>query len=199
MVPRSDGKGYDTEAAVNVDNCMSCGLCVGSCPTATPFRRASSPIPGIELPGHPISDLREKTLSASQEFVTGRRVIVYACEHSGVEALTDDSTRVVTMPCVAMLPPAFIDYALSRNLADGVAIAGCAEGDCFYRLGDTWMQQRIDGERDPYLRRRVDRDRLRFWRLRDCGGARHARAREEFSTALNGMPKNRGGRGSRNG
>ena len=66
MLPRSDGRGYKTEAVVNADNCMSCGICVGSCPTATPFRRASAIVPGIELPEHRIADLRERTIAASE-------------------------------------------------------------------------------------------------------------------------------------
>jgi len=190
MAARSDGKAYDTEAIVNVDNCMSCGLCVGSCPTATPFRRADAIVPGIELPEHPIAALREATLQASREFVKGRRVLVYACEHAGAEALADDNGRVLTMPCVAMLPPAFIDFALSRNLADGIAILGCAERDCYYRLGGNWMQQRLDSERDPYLRRRVNRARLRFWRFRIPSAGKRRKALAEFSAALHDLPKN---------
>jgi ferredoxin/coenzyme F420-reducing hydrogenase delta subunit len=192
MAPRTDGKGYEAQAEVDPDNCMSCGLCVGSCPTSTPFRRAGEIIPGIELPAHPIAGLRERTVAASKEFVKGRRVLVYACEHSNSEALQNDSARVLTLPCVAALPPSFIDFVLSRNLADGVAISGCAEGDCYYRLGGDWMQQRIDGERDPYLRKRVDRERLRFWRYRACGIGRK-QALAEFTSTLQALPKNRGG------
>ena len=191
MVPRSDEKQYDTEAFVSINHCMSCGLCVGSCPTATPFRRATAIIPGIELPGHPIAELREKTLVASQSFVKGRRILVYACEHSGAESLQGDSTAVITMPCVAMLPPSFIDFALSRNLADGIAISGCADGDCYYRLGGDWMKDRLEGRRDPYLRRRVDRDRVRFWQIRESAKGQRRVALAEFSAALQAMPKNR--------
>ena len=64
------------------------------------------------------------------------------------------------MPCVAMLPPSFIDFALSRDLADGVMLAGCGERDCYHRLGDEWTRQRMAAERDPYLRKRVPRERL---------------------------------------
>ncbi|MGI9261475.1 MAG: hydrogenase iron-sulfur subunit [Woeseiaceae bacterium] len=191
MVPRSDGKGYDTEALVNVDNCLSCGVCVGSCPTATPFRRATEIVPGIELPGHPLHELREKTVAASQTFVKGRRVLVYACEHSSADSLSDDSTAVITMPCVAMLPPSFIDFALSRNLADGVAISGCADGDCHYRLGGDWTKDRLEGRRDPYLRRRVDRDRIRFWQIRKSAKGQRQEALADFAAALQSMPKNR--------
>ena len=195
MAPRTDGKGYETQAEVNADNCVSCGLCVGSCPTATPFRRAGEIVPGIELPLHPIAGLRERTLSASKEFVKGRRILIYACEHSNSKRLDNDNARVITLPCVAALPPSFIDFVLSRNLADGVAISGCADGDCYYRLGDDWMQQRIDAERDPYLRRRVDRERLRFWRYR-AGGEARQRALETFTAELKTLPKNRSGRRS---
>jgi ferredoxin/coenzyme F420-reducing hydrogenase delta subunit len=193
MAPRSDGKGYETQAEVNVDNCLSCGICVGACPTATPFRRAGEIIPGIELPADPVAGLREKTLAASKEFVKGRRILVYACEHSNSGTLEGHGTRVITLPCIAALPPPFIDFVLSRNLADGVAISGCAEGDCYYRLGGDWMQQRIDGERDPYLRKRVDRERVRFFRHRGCGAARE-QALAEFASTLDTLPKNQAGR-----
>ncbi len=196
MVPRSDGKGYATEAWVNVDNCMSCGVCVGSCPTATPFRRARAIVPGIELPEQPIAALREKTLAASKSFVKGRRILVYACEHCGAETVQDDGTVVVTMPCTGMLPPSFIDFALSRNLADGVAIAGCADSDCYFRLGGDWTDDRLNGRRDPYLRRRVDRERVRFWRTRRAAKRARDGARDEFRAALQELPKNRApGRG----
>jgi len=41
MAPRSDGRSYQQEALVNADQCMACGICVGSCPTATPMRSAA--------------------------------------------------------------------------------------------------------------------------------------------------------------
>jgi len=41
-----------------------------------------------------------------------------------------------------------------------VAIAGCSESACYNRLGLEWTRQRIAGERDPYLRARVPRERL---------------------------------------
>jgi hypothetical protein len=60
-----------------------------------------------------------------------------------------------------MAPPSLIDFVLSKNLADGVVVAGCAESACFHRLGVAWTEQRFAGERDPYLRARVPRDRLK--------------------------------------
>ncbi len=188
MVPRSDGRPFDREAAVDPSNCMSCGICVGACPTATPFRRARALAPGIELPDHSIADLRERTTAAAADITGESRVIVYACEHStGVADLEQSAARVVTMPCVAMLPPAFLDFVISRRLADGVFISGCREGDCHFRLGARWTKQRIAHQRDPYLRRRVPRERIELCWL---GGSRRGHRRqllEEFQQRLPGL------------
>jgi coenzyme F420-reducing hydrogenase delta subunit len=59
-----------------------------------------------------------------------------------------------------MAPPSLIDFILSRNLADGVVVAGCAESACYHRLGIAWTKQRFDCARDPYLRTRVPRERI---------------------------------------
>jgi len=161
MLPRSDGRPFEREAVVEPSNCMSCGICVGACPTATPFRRAGVLAPGIELPDHTIADLRERTIEACESMTGESRVIVYACEHSvGAGELERDGARVVTMPCVAMLPPAFVDFVVSRKLADGVFVSGCRDGDCHFRLGARWTDQRLARERDPYLRQRVPLERI---------------------------------------
>ena len=160
MVPRSDGKAFDAEVIVDESLCMSCGICAGSCPTSTPFRRAVPISPGIELPNHRIVDLREQTLAAATEFAEGKRVLVYACSKAKTTVFEQSGAQVITMPCIGMLPPSFIDFAISRDLADDVVLAGCSEGACYYRLGVDWTRQRIAGERDPYLRKRVPRDKL---------------------------------------
>lgn len=162
MAPRTDGGPYQVEAQVNAGNCVSCGICAGACPTASPFRRAGALVPGIELPDRSIAALREQTLAAAASLSGADRVIVYGCDHaSGLEA-HDGSTALVRLPCVGALPPAFIDFVISRRHADGVFVAGCSTGSCFFRLGDEWTRQRVASERDPYLRARVPRERLRL-------------------------------------
>jgi len=187
MLPRSDGMAYAVEAVVNTDNCVSCGICVGACPTATPFRRATAIVAGIELPEFSIAGLRAQTMAANAGEPGTPRVLVYACEHSEAESLRAPGTSVITMPCVAMLPPAFIDFALSRGHADGVMLAGCAQGDCHYRLGDVWTQQRIDGARDPYLRQRVARERLAISWLAGKP-KRRQQVLDEFRSRLRSLP-----------
>jgi quinol-cytochrome oxidoreductase complex cytochrome b subunit/ferredoxin len=165
MEPRSDGSAYKQEAVVDADHCVSCGICVGSCPTATPFRTKSELSPGIELPEDKIAELRDKTVAASDNLTGDDRVIVFGCDNSLNPAeMADEKVGVVTMPCIGMLPPSFIDFVLSRKLADGVFLTGCREGDCSYRLGIRWTDARIAGERDPRMRKRVDPNRVgKYW------------------------------------
>ncbi len=165
MEPRSDGSAYKQEAVVDASHCVSCGICVGSCPTATPFRTKSKLSPGIELPEDKIKDLREKTIAASDKLTGDDRVIVYGCDNSLNPAeMTKSKVGVVTMPCIGMLPPSFIDFVLSRKLADGVFLTGCRDGDCSFRLGIKWTDARIAGERDPRIRKRVNQDRIgKYW------------------------------------
>jgi coenzyme F420-reducing hydrogenase delta subunit len=63
-----------------------------------------------------------------------------------------------------MLPASFIEYALHEHHVEGVFITGCREGDCYHRLGVLWTGKRLAAEREPRLRGRAERQRIRqFW------------------------------------
>ncbi len=165
MGPRTDGKPFERQAVVDPDLCVSCGICVGACPTATPFRRATTPIPGIQLPALTVEDLRSRIEAATSGLEGDDRVLVIGCDHANkAEKFAGAGVAAVSLPCAAMLPPSFIDYVISRGLADGIAIAGCRDGECHFRFGVRWTEARLNGERDPHLRARVPRQRLaRVW------------------------------------
>ncbi|MGD2083317.1 MAG: cytochrome b N-terminal domain-containing protein [Chromatiales bacterium] len=161
LEPRTDATQFSHEAVVSPDLCTSCGICVGACPTSTPFRRTTELIPGIDLPGLPVQRLRDVTVEAAADLRGDARVIVYGCSHGpDLEGLKSEGVAVVMLPCAAMLPPSFLDFVITRDHADGVFLTGCAEGCCHYRIGIEWMQQRLAGDRDPYLRKRVPRERI---------------------------------------
>jgi ferredoxin/coenzyme F420-reducing hydrogenase delta subunit len=157
MVRRTDGKPFPTEAEVNPSLCASCGICVGACPSSTPFRRTEELRTGIDLPDYSLKVLRERVVAVAAALEDSPRVLVLACERGGGGGHVEGT---VSLPCVAMAPPSLIDYIISRNLAEGVAVAGCAESACYHRLGIAWTKQRFAGQRDPYLRARVPRERI---------------------------------------
>jgi ferredoxin len=156
LVPRTDGAPYPQQVAVDPGRCVACGICMGACPSSSPFRRSAELVTGIDLPDLPLKELREQVISAVAALEGPARVLTLACAHGAAFP----GAGTVVMPCVAMAPPSLIDFVLSRGYADGVCIAGCAERGCQNRLGIDWTKQRFAGERDPYLRARVPRERI---------------------------------------
>ncbi|MFM7203334.1 MAG: 4Fe-4S dicluster domain-containing protein [Myxococcota bacterium] len=49
MVPRTDGKRFETQAEIDPSRCVGCGICAGSCNTG-----------GIGLPWMPVVDQRQR-------------------------------------------------------------------------------------------------------------------------------------------
>jgi ferredoxin/coenzyme F420-reducing hydrogenase delta subunit len=195
MQPRTDGLPYDSQASVDPDLCTACGICAGACPTATPFRRTTELVAGIDMPLLPVRALRQRALDVMAPLSGPDRVLVYACRGgSDPGALETAGVGVVTLPCVGALPPSFIDFAISRRHADGVMLVGCAAGDCYQRLGIDWVEQRLAGQRDPYLRGRVPRDRVITIWAGPRDGAKLARRLAAFRARLRDMgPFPRGG------
>ncbi len=135
----------DGKARVMAGRCAACGICAGACPSATPFRSAATLRSGIDLPELTVHALRERvraTLAAS-------RPVVFHCENSR----TPPSGDAIVLRCLAMLPPAFVEYAL-RHGAREVRAIGCAP-ECAYRLGMELCDARFAGRREPHLRRTV--------------------------------------------
>jgi quinol-cytochrome oxidoreductase complex cytochrome b subunit/coenzyme F420-reducing hydrogenase delta subunit len=161
MQVRSDGQPFAGEAVVNPDLCVACGICAGACPTSIPFRRMSDLIPGIDLPDRSIAAIRADAEAEGARITGPARIMVFGCSNAGVAvAARAAGVGVVSLNCTGQLPPSFIDYVISRNLADGVLIAGCSENSCHNRFGIRWTLERLAGERDPYLRARVPRGRI---------------------------------------
>jgi ferredoxin/coenzyme F420-reducing hydrogenase delta subunit len=157
LIPRTDGLPFPQQAQVRPDLCVSCGICMGACPSSTPFRRTEELRTGIDLPDYRLRDLRERVIAASAQLAGPVRILILGCEHG---AAGNGAADTVSVPCAAMSPPSMIDFIFSKGLADGVVVAACAERACYNRLGVQWTKERFSGERDPYLRARVPRERL---------------------------------------
>ncbi|HSF96251.1 MAG TPA: cytochrome b N-terminal domain-containing protein [Thermohalobaculum sp.] len=184
LVPRTDGAPFPQQVTVDPGRCVACGICMGSCPSSSPFRRSQDLVTGIDLPDYPLAELRERVLAAAASLEGPARVLTLACEHGAAGA----AEGVVTIPCIAMAPPSLIDFIISRGHADGVALAGCAETRCQHRFGVEWTRQRIAHERDPYLRNRVPRARIATIWAGPTEEARFARELSAFRDSVAALP-----------
>jgi quinol-cytochrome oxidoreductase complex cytochrome b subunit/coenzyme F420-reducing hydrogenase delta subunit len=162
---RTDGKPYKLQSSVNPSLCLSCGICVGACHAASPFRREPQFIAGIELPSTPAAGLRDRIVLASSGLHGDIRILLFNCaDGPDLSSLQDPELAVIALPCIGMLPPSMVDFAIINNHADGVFLTGCRDNDCKYRHGIRWMQERILRRREPFLREIVPRERIdQYW------------------------------------
>lgn len=169
MVKRTDGRPHPFQAQVDPDLCAGCGICAGACPSSVPFRSVADLVSGIDLPERPIGEARSTLERELARVAASRRagaaasprIVVFGCDEAvDVRTLRGPDTAALSLLCAAQVPPSFVDYAL-RSGADGVLVTGCREGDCAWRLGQAWVEERFSGARAPKLRSVVPRDRVR--------------------------------------
>lgn len=162
MVPRTDGKPYPTQAEVNPDKCVGCGICAGSCNSA-----------GIGLPTFPVVDAR-RTVEGWIDTVLaagGAPHLAFLCgssagRHFQIDPVTGECPqlpeyRVFPVPCTGWVHALTIERALKRGAA-GVLLVSCGHGEVTFREGAKWTDDRIAGERLPILReQKVDKGNVR--------------------------------------
>jgi coenzyme F420-reducing hydrogenase delta subunit/ferredoxin len=190
MEPRADGRRHARQPLVSADLCAGCGICAGACPSSTPFRTSEELRTGIDMPQLPMRDLRTSLDAAIRRVAHAPArepaVLVFGCtsQHADLDirAFEDPRTAAVPLLCAAQLPPSFVEYALRAGV-DGVMIAECG-GDCAFRLGKRWTEERMAGEREPHLRAGVARERVSVAWLGDGGASRFHRALAEFRDSI---------------
>ena len=160
MVPHPNQRVGRQMAQVNADLCASCGICVGACPSSTPFRGGADLLTGIDMPSSPIGGLRRQLRQGLAGLSGAPRIVVFGCDRGArVASLAAPDVAPFSLMCIGLLPPSFVEYAL-RDGASSVLVSGCREGACEFRLGQRWTEARLAGTREPHLRDSVPRDRL---------------------------------------
>jgi len=189
METRPDSARGRPNAVVLAELCASCGVCVGACPSATPFRSGETLVTGIDLPQQPVNALRaalERELATVDR--SARRMVVFGCDQGArVKALAGPDVSAFSLACTAALPPSFVEYAL-RDGADGVMVVTCGE-ECDYRLGARWTIERLTRAREPRLRANVPIERLRMVAAGPGQEAWLAHALSDFCAAVNRLPR----------
>lgn len=97
------------------------------------------------------------------ELGRGPRIVGFLCDFA-VDASTltapDGTMRqlpnvtLIKVPCSGFVRPSWLEFAL-RNGAEGTFVCGCPLGDCFNRLGNNLI-----GDRVVQLRRRFERQKI---------------------------------------
>ena len=182
---RTDGARWPSEVVVNPGLCAACGICVGSCHSSNPFRQARTTLEtGIDMPQFPIDTVRTLTREALEKLQGDTKIIVFGCDNAAdTEDLKAPDVAVLNLFCAGMLPPTLVEYAL-KNGADGVLITGCRTGDCYYRYGNIWLDQRFAGRRKPILRKRAERERIDVFRAAVTDTAKLRRKLEQFRSNI---------------
>jgi ferredoxin len=184
MQPHPDARVGARMAVVSAELCAGCGICAGACPSSTPFRSSRALITGIDMPQLPIGLLRERLRDELARLRGTARVVVFGCDHGAeVNGLHAPDTAAISLLCAGQLPPAFVEYALRRG-ADGVLIVACAADGCIFRHGGQITAERLRGQREPYLRRRVAAP---AWRLVEAGRHDALRVRAELADLRAGL------------
>jgi ferredoxin/coenzyme F420-reducing hydrogenase delta subunit len=160
MVPHPNRRIGRQMAQVNADLCASCGICVGACPSSTPFRSVAELATGIDMPSAPIGALRRRLREELAAPGGANKIVVFGCDRGArVAALAAPDVATFSLMCTGMLPPSFVEYAL-RDGAAAVLVSGCREGGCEFRLGQRWTAARLAGTREPHLRASVPAEQL---------------------------------------
>lgn len=197
MRPRAGGRQGRQHAVVIPALCASCGICTGACPSSTPFRSSERLVTGIDMPQQPIDGVRARLERVLGQLAGERRVVLFGCDHGAdLSCVERPDVAAISLLCIGMLPPSFIEFAL-RHGADGVLIATCRRGECVYRLGDTWLEERLAGGREPRLRPSVARERVRLTEAGPGEEAALAGALAGFRAALAAIRPNPPRRSSR--
>lgn len=84
----------------------------------------------------------------------------YSPELNGASKGLED-VKFIKLPCDGMIHPSWVEYGLNLGV-ESVFIYGCQTGNCHYRFGNKWIEERILSRRAPLLKKGVDRERIRF-------------------------------------
>ena len=102
-------------------------------------------------------------VSASSAVSRRPRIVGFLCDWavSSEGLVREDGTMrdlpnvtLIKVPCSGFIRPSWLEFAL-RNGADGAFVCGCPLGDCFNRLGNNLIADRV-----VQMRRRLERQKI---------------------------------------
>ena len=101
--------------------------------------------------------------------------------------LEKDNVSVIQLTCSGMIQPLMIEEGFKQG-ADGVFVMGCQIGDCHFREGNKWCQERLLGLRPPNIKKTVDKNKVRGYWLAKCDYNTFIEKVNKFEEDLNSLP-----------
>jgi len=139
MIPRTDGARAKFEALIDSKLCVSCGVCIGSCPDNA-----------LSFGEPPLDLLWHNTLALVAE--NKNKKIIFTCERHALMNINalQENILIIPLTCIAMANPNLAAQVLEAGAGE-VQFIGCPPEDCANREGNLWMQERLSGARLPKL------------------------------------------------
>ena len=142
MIPRTDGARPKFQAEIDPSLCVSCGVCIGSCPDNA-----------LTFGDIPLDPMWKTTLAKASD---GKNIkVVFTCERHALHGVgahfNDPDVHIIPLTCIAMANPKLVAQALEAGASD-VQFIGCPPEDCANREGNVWLNDRVNGERLPKLK-----------------------------------------------
>ena len=95
-----------------------------------------------------------------------------------------NNVAIVELTCSGMIQPIMLEEAFKAG-AEGVFVMGCQIGDCHFREGNKWCQERLLGQRPPNIKKTVDKNKVRGYWLAKCDYKKFLDKLNKFEEDLN--------------
>ena len=95
-----------------------------------------------------------------------------------------NNVSIVELTCSGMIQPIMLEEAFKQG-AEGVFVMGCQIGDCHFREGNKWCQERLLGQRPPNIKKTVDKNKVRGYWLAKCDYKKFLNKLNKFEEDLN--------------
>ena len=95
-----------------------------------------------------------------------------------------NNVAIVELICSGMIQPVMLEEAFKQG-AEGVFVMGCQIGDCHFREGNKWCQERLLGQRPPNIKKTVDKNKVRGYWLAKCDYKKFLNKLNKFEEDLN--------------